>query len=153
MTIEGRLDETFRLEPMDFTGVQSLIVDLKDTKLITSQGIAGWLLWLQQIPKDIPILFQKVPKVIVDQFNLVKGFYPKQSLVESFYIPYYCDACDRHSSPLVTRLVDFTEGTSEKSESIALPKLDCEDCKRKMEADVVEEKYFRFLNFEYRRKS
>ncbi|MFW5871730.1 MAG: hypothetical protein ACOCUT_01350, partial [bacterium] len=60
-----------------------------------------------------------------------------QSIIETFYAPYYCKECDKEEQVLL-KATDMHD----KDEA---PSMKCSSCKKEMEFDDIEEQYFGFL--------
>lgn len=145
LTFEGPIDEESTLPEVP-EGVKAVTVDLQFVKSINSYGIREWLNWVRPLAARAKIEFINCPKSIVLQFNTVEGFLPQGASVSSFYVPYFCEKCDREKSVL------FTLGQEVKKTSNGWTKEfemredeDCEARPCEMEIDVTESKYFGFL--------
>jgi hypothetical protein len=142
---EGPIDEEAQF-PELAGGVSEIVIDLQFVRSINSYGIREWLNWIRPIAKRTKIEFMNCPKSIVLQFNTVEGFFPQNATVSSFYVPYFCELCDRE------KIVLFRVGEEiQKVASSWQRKYEIEgndDCEAKpcqMESDIGEAKYFSFL--------
>ncbi|MCB0389891.1 MAG: hypothetical protein KDD58_01300 [Bdellovibrionales bacterium] len=142
---EGMIDEHVKLPPMPEFVVEILIIDLNDVKMINSVGIRLWMEWLKSIPSDTSIVFRNVVKPLVEQASMVKGFLPKGSKVESFYVPYYYEERDEVEMVLYKEHVDYEQATANKPGSYKVRELKHLDSGEEAELDVIEEKYFRLI--------
>ena len=139
--LTGAVDEHASFPSSEnFTEIISL--DLTGVKVINSVGIRSWLRWFGEMP-DKEFRFVNCPKAVVMQMNMVDGFLPKNSTVESFHVPYYCESCDQELDVL------FNTGKEVRVEDGEIViKYDsshvCEDGSQ-AELDVNKDKYFRFL--------
>lgn len=127
-------------------GCSHLILDLKEVSMINSGGIRLWLQWMNGIKLLNPncvISVVKAPKVIIDQMNNFKDFIPSPYVVQSLFVPYYCEACNSFHEELIERNLHFTEANEPRD--INLPKIKCQSCGSLMEIDVFPEQYFKFL--------
>ena len=77
------------------------------------------------------------------QMNMVEGFIPKGSFVQSFAVPYYCEDCDTESRQTMTSK-DLTYSDGVVTFNSAPPKC-AKGCE--LELDANEKKYFKFLSF------
>jgi hypothetical protein len=145
LAFEGPIDEESRL-PEVAANVTDLVIDLQFVKSINSYGIREWLNWIRPIAARAKINFVNCPKSIVLQFNTVEGFLPAGARVSSFYVPYFCEKCDRDKSVLfhVGKEVQKTASGWEKTYLIEGDE-NCEAKPCEMELDVTESKYFGFL--------
>lgn len=136
--LAGSLDEEVNLSQERLNGSNSLIFDFAEVTSINSCGIREWIRWI--MPHiSASIIYRNCPKIIVDQINMVDGFLPNSGMVESFYVPYYSDDTDEEKHILFTYGKEYTENGINYPESVLDSK------KQPMEIDVIESKYFRFL--------
>lgn len=145
--IDGAMDEhsDYSAIKPDFT--DEVVFDFNNVEHINSTGIKHWVQWVTSIVNQFPNLkfaFFNCPKPIVDQINMVDGFLPPGSVVKSFKVPYYCEVCDKDIT------CTFVMGREYKVEDgrmvLAVPDNTCDRGDCEMEPDVVEQKYFKFLN-------
>ena len=136
--ISGAIDEDIDFSPYSLSGASSVDFELGQIKSINSCGIREWIKWISTAA-GAPVVYNECPKVIVDQINMVQGFLPSQGKVKSFYVPYFSEETESEKNIL------FREG-AEYSESGIRPPAEVKDDKgHVMEMDVVEAKYFKFL--------
>jgi hypothetical protein len=110
---------------------KKIVIDLEKVDSVNSTGIRIWLIWIETLPKDIPLHFTNVPRFFVDQINMIVGVVPKHGVVDSFYVPYYCEECDEISHRLFT---------SAKLDSV----IPCRKCDQDAELDIITDKYLQF---------
>lgn len=135
----GSIDEDSQFSAVSLTGHKKIFLDLEAIKSINSVGIREWIKWTKSADADAHFVFQKCPKVIVDQMNLVSGFLPENGKVESFFVPYF------NEDTSFEKMVLFTEG-KEFSGGQLTPPADLKgDGGEALEMDVIEAKYFKFL--------
>lgn len=137
--ISGSIDEEVTLSSDVLQGAKALIFDFNGVKSINSCGIREWIKWLSPYPQT-KVVYRRCPKIIVDQINMVDGFLPSTGKVESFYVPYYSDAAGEEKQILFSIGKEFDE-----SGAIHLPNAVVDSKNEPMELDVIESKYFRFL--------
>ncbi len=148
LTFEGTIDEDVQFPPVDLSGHSKITIDLQAVKAINSVGIREWLNWIRPIADKAVIELINCPKALVFQFNMVEGFLPKNAHVHSFYVPFFCEKCDREDNVLFTvgHEVSVKAGNvaiqfdAKKSDLCKKGEDDCE-----VEMDVTESKYFQFL--------
>jgi hypothetical protein len=146
LALEGLIDEDVVFPTVDLTGMKKIVIDLKGIKTINSVGIREWLNWIRPIGEKVEIVLQKAPKAMVFQFNMVEGFLPPRATVASFYVPYFCERCDREDNVLFTIGQEIkVEGGQVKSEFKPKSAGLCEQADCELEMDVTEGKYFQFL--------
>ena len=131
---EGVIDEDVVFTPYDNFSKPNIIVDLEEVKSINSCGIREWIKWFRGLPNE-SLIFKNCPKVIIDQVNMVEGFVPDQSVVESFYVPYYGEESG------VEKNVLFIEGTHYKEGEILVEEvIQDEESGEELEMDVIPKK-------------
>lgn len=137
----GNIDENASFTGAILDGVKHLVIDLESVKAINSCGIRDWIQWLKTSPNDIKIEYRNCPKVIVDQINMIKGFLPQNTTVESFYVPYYSPDSDKEKMVLYRKGVDFKSDSVDVQETYKDP-----ETNEEFELDVIAEKYFKFIS-------
>lgn len=140
LEVKGNIDEDANFAAPDVGSAASVVLDLSGITAINSVGIREWIKWMKSFPPSIPIHVRKCPKIIVDQINMVAGFLPAGTKVQSFYVPYYADASGTE------KMVLFEEGKEFKNGELFPPAQVKDDSGQEMEMDVIEAKYFKFLN-------
>jgi hypothetical protein len=139
--LKGNIDEDASFAGSDLSNVSDITLDLQEVKAINSCGIREWINWIRTAPAGAQITFENCPKIIVDQINMVAGFLPEKAKVRSFYVPYYCDSSGNE------KMVLFREGQEFKGSDIFAPEeVKDDETGEFMEMDVIEAKYFKFLN-------
>ena len=139
-------------EHADFSGIQlpasqgRITIDLKGLNLLNSVGLRSWVLWIKSIEQDI-IVLKNCPSVAVHQMNILEGFMPLKTVVESFEVPYHCESCGQDTMTWAKRGEHYFERTADKAQWIKLPDtVKCENCGEASGLDVISAKYFHFLN-------
>ena len=141
LEISGQIDEDAVFANVDISSDKELTLDLENVSAINSCGIREWIKWIKTGPSDGTVVYKNCPKVIVDQINMVAGFLPENGRVESFYVPYYCDSNGNEKMVLFKSGVEFKDGELNPPEEVK-----DDDSGDEMEMDVIEAKYFKFLN-------
>ncbi len=136
--VYGVIDEEIKFSNYPLCETSSMVFDFIDAKGINSCGIREWIRWITPFA-HIPMTYKNCPKIIVDQINMVDGFLPAKGMVESFYVPYYSEESDEEKHILYTFGKEFT------ADEIFHPTQVLDSHKKPMELDVIESKYFRFL--------
>ncbi len=137
----GHIDEDTDFGKLPLNGLKKVAIDLAGVNAINSCGIREWIKWIRTAESGSQFIFKKAQKAIIDQINMIDGFIPKGSTVESFYVPYFCEECDTASAILFTRGKEFSSGKPEVKQAIP-----CSNCGKNAEIDVIEAQYFRFLD-------
>ena len=115
-----------------------LIFDMEELSMINSCGIRSWILFLDSVSKvKEKLIYWNCPVFLVEQFNMVHGFIPKNSVVESFKAPFFCSTCDESKSVLI-KTADTKRGSQ-------IPEQVCSKCSTAMEFDAFEDQFFEFL--------
>lgn len=145
VSICGSLDEDMSFKKIEIVKAQEIIVNFEKVNGVKSFGIRELIRWLGN-HKDAKIIYSMCPKIVVDQINIVDGFLPKNAVVESFFVPYYCEESGEETQVLFRYGIEFDEVN-------ITPPGDVFDTKgNKMEMDAIWIKYFRFLENKERRK-
>ncbi|HEX7675719.1 MAG TPA: hypothetical protein VF412_16200 [Bdellovibrio sp.] len=135
----GTIDEDVDFSQFNLQGNPAVEVELSNIKSINSCGIREWIKWIGTAGAA-PVTFSNCPKVIVDQINMVDGFLPATGKVASFFVPYYNDDAGSEKNVL------FRYGTEFSDSGVTPPAAVKDDEGNDMEMDVIESKYFKFIN-------
>ncbi len=138
LAMSGTIDEDADFSQIPLAGQPEIEVELGQLKSINSCGIREWIKWLGNA-SQAKISFINCPKVIIDQINMVDGFLPANGKVLSFFVPYYNDDSGSEKNVLFRYGTEFTEGSVKPPSGVK----DGEG--HEMEMDVIEAKYFKFL--------
>ncbi len=135
LSLNGKIDEdTNLIEALSSTKTDNLTIDLSGIVSLNSYGVRVWINAFSNFSNKF-FTFQKVPSAIINQMNMISNFMPKESWIESFYAPYYCDNCDTEEDVLYTT----------DSLDIKIKELKCKACGGDLEFDELEDEYFQFL--------
>jgi hypothetical protein len=137
LSMKGTVDEDANFGQMPVAG-SAVIVDLGGVTAINSVGIREWIKWTKAFPAGFSLTVRNCPKIIVDQINMVQGFLPPGTKVESFFVPYYSEASGNE------KMVLFLFGREVKDGKVNPPPVNDEGGEP-MEMDVIETKYFKFV--------
>ncbi len=142
LKLDGVLDETAELPAFDTSFAGRVMIDLEKLSFINSLGCRKWIHWLKAYPKETQIALTKCSSVIVNQINILVGFVPPGVAVESIYVPYFCESCEKDEQVLMPTpggaVQDWTP------DSVPDEK-ECVHCKQQAELDVIKPRYFHFL--------
>ncbi len=141
LAFEGSVDEDAVFSGIQVESAGKVVLDLEKITSINSCGIREWIKWIKTLPSSASLTYKKCPKVIVDQINMVAGFLPENARVESFYVPYFSEDTGNEKMVLFTNGKEFTNSGVNAPEGIK-----DELTGDLMEMDVIEAKYFKFLN-------
>lgn len=135
--LSGTIDEDADFKPLDGLTQPQISFDFNDITLLNSCGIREWIGFIQKLPETTILQYQRCPQIIIEQINMVHGFFKSGSQIESFYAPYFCADCDKESKILLT---------TDKVKNNKAPETTCPNCGVEgMEFDALEEQYFHFL--------
>jgi hypothetical protein len=141
LTLSGQIDEAADYSPVQPGDAKTVIFDFEGIKLINSTGLQRWIKFLAGLPKDVETVFARCSIRVVTQINMFPGFVAGRKVkIESFFAPYFCEACDGACDILV----DATQHGSALT-SFKAPKMKCPKCAGDAEFDGIEKKYFLFL--------
>lgn len=150
LAFEGTIDEDVSFPPVDGSKYKKIVIDLKSVKSINSVGIREWLNWFRPLAEKCEITLERCPKAMVFQFNMVDGFLPARTSVSSFYVPFFCEKCDKEENILFAVGKEVKVAGGEVKMDFDAKKADgvCAEnagpaCE--IEMDVTESKYFQFL--------
>ncbi len=146
LIFEGVIDEESKFPAVDTIKNKRVMIDLKGIRSINSVGIREWLNWVRPVSENAQLVFLKTPKALVFQMNMVEGFLPKNGTVKSFYVPFYCEACDKEENVLFTVGQEVQVSGGEYKITFDVKKANlCGKPNCDMEMDASEAKYFQFL--------
>lgn len=139
LKVSGGVDEDANFQPVEMSAFKTVVLDVESVSAINSVGIREWIKWTKTFPAGIQVVIRKCPKIIVDQINMVSGFLPANTLIESFYVPYFAESTGTE------KMVLFENGKEYKDGNLHAPAEVKDDSGEVMEMDVIEAKYFKFL--------
>ncbi len=139
LILHGHFDEHAVLPEIDGSQYQEIIFDTGKILSINSVGVRTWIKWATQYNPSSLIIYMHCPKIIVDQMNMV-GQLLKNSRVDSFFTPYFCEPCNMSFPVLFSRGKEFNDTQVTVSSTLPCPK-----CQATAELDVIEKNYFKFL--------
>lgn len=158
LTVEpvGSMNENATFPDMDASQIDEVVVNFEYTDLINSTGILKWTKWVSDTlsrKPEIRFQFANCTHVVIDQMNRVKGFLPPNSRIVSFYLPFYCEQCDRGDYRPMGLGRDFYEGTENEPGKVDSPEMNCFTCKQAMEIDFNPESFYKFLSPQLAKKA
>ena len=86
-----------------------IVFDCGELRHISSYAIQKWSRWMMNFNPRQQFVFRKLPERLVNLFNQVKGLLPKEYIIESFSVLYFCDSCGNEETYLAERGKDFLE--------------------------------------------
>jgi len=132
----GIIDEDVDFSAIEVVEKASYLFDFDGVKGINSCGIREWIQFSEKFKPSTRLIYQNCTQIIIEQINMVAGFFRNGSEVRNFYAPYFCEKCDEE------RKVRVDAGLIKAG---AAPDMKCGTCGETMEFDALEEQYFRFL--------
>ena len=136
--MSGFIDETFSTEDVFINTSKPIEINLKDIRLISSNGIREWIKFINKY-KAAKFSFVECSKVFIDQVNATNGFCPPNAVVNSFYTPYFNKKTNTEKSVLFQYGKDYTEN------GIKAPNEFTADQGEVFIIDINENKYFKFI--------
>lgn len=144
--LKGSLNEySSSLDGVDVNPRFDLDIDLRELTALNSLGIRNFQKWIFNVRCERLRLFY-CPRLFVNQINLIEGFLPKKTEVESFFVPYFSEKTGEDAAVLFTKYLEYKK--VEGKIVLSYPEvLDSQG--EAMELDVTSDQYFRFLNTYY----
>ena len=102
--LDGPLSERSQLfeQPIPKTLNQEIRINMEQVTSINSIGVKSWILWTSQIPRTVKLTLERCPYVVINQVNMIHGFIPDHTIIESFFAPFVCESCDYETVQLVS---------------------------------------------------
>lgn len=132
----GAIDEDADFKDLLGLEQQTISFDFNQVNMINSCGIREWIKFIEKIPEKTHIKYNNCPQIIIEQINMVHGFFRKGAEINSFYAPYYCEKCGKEQKV-------HLEASQVKNRKA--PKMECPTCGEEMDFDAIEAQYFSFL--------
>ncbi len=98
---EGAIDEDAKLPPHSDKKLKKITINLRKVSGINSIGIREWVQWVESLSAIPLIVLYECPKAIVFQMNMISGFVPGNCVVESIFVPHFCEKCEKEAEILV----------------------------------------------------
>jgi len=133
--IDGAADFSSILEE-SFSGLVK--IDTKAVKRVNSTGVRQWVEFIKNF--DYKILHRNCSVSVIEQFNMVPQFFGKNSDIESFHAPYFCEECDEEHEILLV-----CEDSLNFSGREVIKDFKCPECHEELERDFDTEEFFRFF--------
>ena len=133
----GHIDEDSEFKELKNLEQNKIIFDFDKITMINSCGIREWIKFNEALPQSCAIVYKNCPQIIIEQINMVHGFFREGAVIESFYAPYFCEKCDKESKVHLK---------SSQVVNRKAPKASCPHCGNEgIEFDAIEAQYFSFL--------
>jgi hypothetical protein len=132
----GAIDEDSDFKELMGLEQKTISFDFDKVTMINSCGIREWIKFLEVIPGKTHIKYNNCPQIIIEQINMVHGFFRQGAAINSFYAPYYCEKCGKENKIHLT---------ADKVKNRKAPQMPCPKCEENMDFDAIEAQYFSFL--------
>lgn len=132
----GAIDEDADFKELMGLEQKTISFDFNQVNMINSCGIREWIKFLEKIPEATHVIYNNCPQIIIEQINMVHGFFRKGASINSFYAPYFCENCDKENKVHLM---------AEQVKNRKAPKMECPKCEEVMDFDAIEAQYFSFL--------
>jgi DNA-directed RNA polymerase subunit RPC12/RpoP/anti-anti-sigma regulatory factor len=133
----GPIDEDSDFREILGLQQKKMTFDFEQVNMINSCGIREWIKFLEELPATAEISYENCPQIIIEQINMVHGFFKNGAVIKSFYAPYFCESCDKEIKVKLESM---------QVEGRKAPKLNCPQCGSDgIEFDAIEAQYFSFL--------
>lgn len=137
--LKGRIDEDSTLKEIKADSHKKIVIDMEEVEAINSCGTREWIKWTQTSFSAKDIHFVNCSRVFIDHANMTEGVVPRNAVIESFAVPYFCSSCNAVTTKIFTAS-KLKKGTNEIPEKIS-----CQRCKKDAEIDVIPNVFFKFL--------
>jgi len=136
ITMEGRIDESSRLEEYVEGISDPVIIDLAGVSFINSMGVRNWVKMMRALhERSIRVTLERCSEAIVFQLNMIVET-RLGAQVESVYAPYECDTCGHESYQLLRTTPSLRQEQPAKQ---------CPECEDNMVFADLAASYFLFL--------
>lgn len=133
----GAIDEDADFKELTGLEQKTMAFDFDKVTMINSCGIREWIKFIEKIPAKSRIVYKNCPQIIIEQINMVHGFFRQGATIESFYAPYYCEKCGKEAKIHLK---------SDQVKNRKAPPAECPHCHSDdVEFDAIEAQYFSFL--------
>lgn len=111
VSLTGRINENAEFTPIKGLSQAIVYLDLKNIVSINSSGTRLFLQWLHSLDPRSVIHISLLPRVIVEQMNLIYAHLPATTVIDSFYVPYFCEESQEEKLVLYQRGKEFDDST------------------------------------------
>ncbi len=126
----------------DLEGFDFLEIWLGPKVYMNSAGIREWLRWIKPAAEmeKLTIQIYKCPEPFIQLANMIKEMIAKNAQIMSFYVPHFSNPTGEQKLVLLTRGHEFVD------DKVSLPVV-YDSTNTKMEVDVDQSRFFKFLNY------
>ncbi len=147
VSIFGPFNGETAVDLSGLAGLDTVVFDLEGLTRINSLGVRQWSTVMTAFRKSNPdavIFLKNCPRFFIETMNMIYEFVPGPFAVESFRMPFYCDACDESAECIAIRGQHYHE-MQDPCENVDIGEVLCPKCGAPMEEDFVGSSYFKFL--------
>ena len=141
LKLNGPISNYSDLPPLEnIENTSNLEIHFGPNIFFNSTGIRDWIRWLKPVSAnpELKIEIYECSFSVILLVNMISNFKPPNCKIVSFYIPYFSENTGESKKILMQEGVDIIDG------KITIPSVtDSEG--NKMELDVDEKKFFKFL--------
>ncbi len=139
--LAGQLDERADLAKVVEKIDGSVVFDLASVSFINSIGVREWVRLLRTLhDKNVRVSLRRCSEAMVHQMNMIVETVA-HTKVESFFVPYLCDACGAEASMCID--VDANLGSLRNMQA---PPQKCPECGGKMSFAEIPARYLLFVS-------
>ncbi len=138
--LSGQLDERADLARVVEKVEGAVAFDLASVSFINSIGVREWVRLLRQLhEKGVRVTLRRCSEAMVHQMNMIVETVA-HTRVESFFVPYMCDACGAEASMCID-----VEPNLALLRAMEAPAQTCPECAGKMAFSEIPARYLLFV--------
>ena len=138
--LSGQLDERAELARVVEKIEGSVVFDLASVSFINSIGVREWVRLLRQLhEKNVRVTLRRCSEAMVHQMNMIVETVA-HTHVESFFVPYMCDACGAEASMCIE-----VESHLAELRDMHAPPQRCPECSGNMAFSEIPARYLLFI--------
>jgi hypothetical protein len=138
--LTGQLDERADLGPLAQALEGRAIFDLAQVSFINSIGVREWVRLQRALAeKQVEVVLRRCSEAMVHQMNMIVETVG-QAKVESFFVPYVCDACGAEASMCIE-----VEAHAAGLRRMEAPEQKCAECGGVMAFAEIPARYLLFV--------
>lgn len=139
--MSGQIEDQFSKFALQLGAIvgkfETIQFDLGQVTFINSSGIREWIKMLIILNRTRTVFFN-CPVFMIQQANLVDGFFNTNSEIASFFVPYYSESANQETQVL------YEKGKDYDTHFINIPDVVSEN-EVEYKIDAIREKFFSFL--------
>jgi hypothetical protein len=145
LRIKGTIGQEFNISVAGLALFESVEMNLQNVFFMNSTGLKQFTKWLVEIEKTYPKMTVRLVQVPVNVNRVllsVQGILAENMIVESVFLPFYCDADDTEDSTVLITRAELPVGSALKP-TTRVPK--CPKCLGTMQLDGVDSSFFALM--------